>query len=259
MLTLPENISCGFFDCSIFGDLAVSPERITTKYEIEFYFEDGKTTTTDNRTYHIKKNYIQIAKPNQTRHSSLPFRTIYLKFHASGEIAEELDKATGFFCSSHPRSVYDKMEELILLNESDNTLLLHSKILSLLDLILKDAKIPSARNGKSSQIVSDAKRFIEANFAKPIKLSDVADSVHLSHIHFHNVFTDSTGITPHQYIIDCRIDKAKKLLWDTDIPICVVAEECGFGCQQYLNKIFKKETGSTPAAYRKTCQQNYIL
>ena len=60
MLTLPENISCGFFDCSIFGDLAVSPERITTKYEIEFYLEDGKTTTTDNRTYHIKKNYIQI-------------------------------------------------------------------------------------------------------------------------------------------------------------------------------------------------------
>ena len=46
---------------------------------------------------------------------------------------------------------------------------------------------------------------------------------------------------------------------DSEIPITVVAEKSGFGCQQYLNKIFKKETGFTPAAYRKSCQENYIL
>ena len=90
MLTLPQNISCGYFDCSEFGSLSVSPKRTVTKFEMEFYLEDSKTTTTDNHTYEIKKDYIQIAKPGQIRHSELPFRTAYIKFNADGEIAEKL-------------------------------------------------------------------------------------------------------------------------------------------------------------------------
>ena len=78
-------------------------------------------------------------------------------------------------------------------------------------------------------------------------------------IYFHNIFTESVGISPHQYLIDCRIENAKKLLWNSDISICEVAEKSGFGCQQYLNKVFKKETGITPVSYRKTFQQNYSL
>ena len=53
---------------------------------MEFYLEDSKTTTTDNHTYEIKKDYIQIAKPGQIRHSELPFRTAYIKFNADGEM-----------------------------------------------------------------------------------------------------------------------------------------------------------------------------
>ena len=50
------------------------------------------------------------------------------------------------------------------------------------------------------------------NFHKQIKLKDIADSVHLSEIYFHNIFTESIGISPHQYLINCRIENAKKLL-----------------------------------------------
>ena len=91
------------------------------------------------------------------------------------------------------------------------------------------------------------------------KLSDIAEAVHLSPIHFHNIFTEGAGISPHKYLINCRIENAKKLLWDTEIPISDVAEKSGFGCQQYLNKIFKSETGLTPATYRKNFQDNYEL
>ena len=59
--------------------------------------------------------------------------------------------------------------------------------------------------------------------------------------------------------ISSGIENAKKLLWNSDIPICEVAEKSGFGCQQYLNKVFKKETGMTPVSYRKAFQQNYTL
>ncbi len=259
MLTLPQNITCGYFDCSEFGTLDVSPKRKVTKFEIEFYLEDGKTTTTDDCTYEIKKDYIQIAKPGQVRHSQLPFRTAYIKFDADGELAEKLRSIPEYFCNSHPQRIYNKLDEIILLNEGDNQYLLYSRLLSLLNLVFYDAEIPESRNGKNYETIVQAKRYIESHSDSQIKLKDIADSVHLSEIYFHNIFKESVGVSPHQYLINCRIENAKKLLWNTDISICEVAEKSGFGCQQYLNKVFKKETGTTPAAYRKNFQQNYSL
>ena len=260
MFTLPENIVCGYFDCAKFGNLSVSPSRKVVKYEIEFYLEDAKTTTTDKCTYKIRRNHIQIAKPGQIRHSELPFKTAYLKFDAKGELAEKFLSAPEYFCSSHPERIYELFNEIILLNEEPkNNLLLYSKILSLLDLIFSDAEIPTGRNGKNYAVISNAKRYIQNNFERQITLKDIAESVHLSEIYFRSVFTESVGRSPHQYLIDCRVDNAKKLLWNTDIPICEVAEKSGFGCQQYLNKVFKKETGMTPDKYRKSFQQNYAL
>ncbi len=259
MIQLPKDISCGYFDCSEFGEISQSPKRLVTKYEIEFYLEDGKTTTTDNRTFAIKKNYIQIAKPGQIRHSQLPFQTAYLKFDATEDLAQLLENAPEYFCSSHSGPIRQKMNELILLNEGNNPLLMYSRFLSLLNLILHDAKIPSTRNGKNYELIASAKRYIEQNFQKSISLSHIAESVHLSKIYFQNIFKESVGITPHQYLINCRIENAKKLLWNTNIPMNEVAEQSGFGCQQYLNKVFKKETGMTPVSYRKTFQKNYSL
>ena len=259
MFTLPENISCGYFDCSEFGSLSVSPKRTATKFEIEFYLEDSKTTTTDNHTYEIKKDYIQIAKPGQIRHSELPFRTAYIKFNADGEIAEKLKSIPEYFRNNHPQRIYNEIDEIILLNECKNKLLLYSHLLSLLNFVFLDAQITSSKNGKNYEVIVKAKQYIENHFTNPIKLTDLADNVYLSEIYFHNIFTESVGISPHQYLIDCRIENAKKLLWNSDIPICEVAEKSGFGCQQYLNKVFKKETGMTPVSYRKAFQQNYTL
>ena len=67
-----------------------------------------------------------------------------------------------------------------------------------------------------------------------------------------------TGRTPHQYLTQCRIENAKKLLWNTEIDIIEIAERCGFSSQQHFNKVFKKETGTTPLVYRRSFQQNYL-
>ena len=259
MLTLPRNISCGYFDCSDFGNLETSPCRIVGKYEIEFYLEDGKTTTTDERTYEIKKNYIQIAKPGQTRNSELPFKTAYLKFDVEGELADRLSAAPEYFCSSHPEKIYNLIDEIILLNEEKaENLRLYIKILSFLNLIFSDAEIPAERSGKNYAVIIAAKRYIENNFERHITLKDIAENIHLSEIYFRTIFTETLGISPHQYLIDCRIENAKKLLWDTNISIIEVAEKSGFGCQQYLNKVFKK-AGITPNEYRKGFQKKYSL
>lgn len=260
MLTLPENISCGYCDCSEFGSLTISPKRTVNKYEIEFYIEDGLTTITDTKIYKIKKNYIQIAKPGQVRYSKLPFRTAYLKFNASGTIAEQLANAPDYFCCSHPAQLRNKLDEIILLLEKgdDSELLLQSCMLSVINLIIYDSKISTANIGIDYQTISAAKKFIENHYSEKIKLNDIAKSVNLSDIYFHKCFTLATGLTPHQYLMRCRIENAKKLLWNSDMAMSGVAEKCGFCSQQHMNKIFKKETGMTPLQYRKNIQQNYL-
>ncbi len=259
MLTLPFNITCGYCDCSEFGDLKVSPKRKAVKFEIEFYLEDGSSTFSDGKEYIVKKHYIQIAKPNQIRYSILPFKTMYLKFSACDELAERLLNAPEYFISSHPERITEKLHEIILLNESENNeLLLQSRILSFLNLVLYDAEIPRHQRGQNYETIAKAKRFIETNYSEAVNLKDIAAAVNLSPIYFHNVFKYACGISPHDYLIGCRIAEAKKQLWDSNIPLDVVAENCGFGCQQYFNKIFKKQTGITPGKYRKEFQQNYL-
>lgn len=259
MINLPYNITCGYCDCSEFGSLSVSPKRKTVKFEIEFYLEDGKSTFTDGKEYLIKKHYIQIAKPNQIRYSNLPFKTMYLKFSVSGEIADRLTNAPEYFRSSHPEKIMEKLDEIIVLNENrSNDLLLYSRLLSFLNLVLYDSEIPNSQSGKNYEIISKAKRFIENNYKNSISLKDIANSVNLSHIYFHNIFTFACGISPHDYLIECRITEAKKQLWNCDISLDYIAQNCGFGCAQYFNKIFKKYTGITPGKYRKEIQRNYL-
>lgn len=259
MLTLPYNIICGHYDCSEFGDLRVSPKRKVVKFEIEFYLEDGLSTFTDGKEYIIKKHHIKIAKPNQERYSLLPFKTMYLKFSADGLLAEMLLNAPEYFSSSHPEKIIENLNEIILLNENaNNELLLQSRLLSFINLVLYDSQIPKIQSGENYEIISKAKRYIEVNHKAPINLKDIADAVNLSPIYFHNIFTSACGISPHNYLINCRIAEAKKQLWDSKIPLNMVAENCGFGCQQYFNKIFKKQTGTTPGKYRKEFQQNYL-
>lgn len=259
MFTLPYNITCGYFDCSEFINLSLSPKRKVIKFEIEFYLEDGLSTFADNNEYIIKKHHIQIAKPNQIRYSHLPFKTMYLKFSVDGDIAEKLKNAPEYFRSSHPEKIIEKLDEIILLNESgNNDLLLHSRLLSFINLILYDSGIPNLQSGQNYEIIAKAKRFIETNFNNSITLKNIANSVNLSPIYFHNIFTSACGISPHDYLINCKIAEAKKQLWDSKIPLNLVAENCGFGCQQYFTKIFKKQTGITPGKYRKEIQQNYL-
>lgn len=259
MLELPNQISCGYFDCSEFEELTESPKRPVKQYEIEFYLEDGKTTTTDDRIFPIRKDYVQIARPGQTRYSQLPFKTAYLKFDVNGVLAQLLDNAPEYFQSSHPNQIKMIIDELILLHESGNNLMLYSHFLSLIHLILNDAKIPVTRNGKNYEVIESAKHYIDQYFTESLTLTEIANHVHLSKIYFQNIFKESVGITPHQYLINCRIEHTKKLLWNSNIPINDIAEQSGFGCQQYLNKVFKKETGMTPVSYRKTFQKNYSL
>ena len=259
-LTLPENIKCGYFDSDIFGDFKESPERVRTLYEIEYYLEDGKFTYTEGVAYPIKRGYIRIGTPGERCNSLLPFKTKFVKFSAEGKIGELLKSSPHYFKSHRPFETEKMLDELIALYQSEDSdgVLLSGRLLVFISSVISDSKLSSVSDAKNDA-VKKAKKYMSEHMGEPIALSDIAEAANLSPNYFHTLFVSVEGVTPREYLTECRLKTACELLSTTSLPVSEIAEGCGFCNQQYLSLLFKKKYGISPVGYRKSSGQDYLI
>jgi AraC family transcriptional regulator len=92
--------------------------------------------------------------------------------------------------------------------------------------------------------------YIDAHLEQDIKLADLATLLNMSQFHFSHLFKRAIGTSPYQYLLQQRIERAKKLLKDRDRSIMEIALMCGFNSHSHLSKQFRQATGMTPKAYR---------
>jgi len=95
------------------------------------------------------------------------------------------------------------------------------------------------------------KAFVEEHLSDPIRIPDLSDLVGLSVPHFSRAFRQSFGAPPHAYLIHRRLERARFLMLAGDLALSEVAVSCGFNDQAHLCKVFRRETGRTPAAWRR--------
>lgn len=100
--------------------------------------------------------------------------------------------------------------------------------------------------------VKQLQDFIEENIDQKLSLEKLAAIVHLSQFHFVRVFKEAFGTTPHRYIIQRRLERAKILLDVTRLSIQEVAIGIGYANQSHFTTQFRKYVGTTPVAYRNT-------
>lgn len=96
--------------------------------------------------------------------------------------------------------------------------------------------------------------FMEACLSKQFSVAELAAAAGLSPAHFIRQFKASLGIAPHQYLLRLRLDRAKRLLRETDCSIAQIAFECGFSHQEHMTRFFSRLVGTTPATFRRAAR-----
>jgi AraC family transcriptional regulator len=93
--------------------------------------------------------------------------------------------------------------------------------------------------------------YIDASLGTNLTLSQLAAEANLSQDHLIRTFRQNLGMTPHQYVMQRRIEKAKELLISTNTPIAELSMATGFSDQSHLSTAFRRAVGQSPARYRK--------
>lgn len=112
-------------------------------------------------------------------------------------------------------------------------------------------KKSSGQISKYSADIKKCLKYINNNYSRKIKLSELSDLIHVSENYFCGYFKKFTGITPFEQINETRVKKAAALLSDSDLTVSEVAVKCGFENLSYFTRKFKSIVGCTPIDYRK--------
>ncbi len=96
-----------------------------------------------------------------------------------------------------------------------------------------------------------AAEMMASDLSRTVHVADVADACHLSVRHFIRAFRQSTGLPPHKWLLDRRVQAAKDMMQSSDRPLVEIATECGFRDQSHLTRVFSNRVGTSPAAWRR--------
>ncbi|OKH39352.1 AraC family transcriptional regulator [[Phormidium ambiguum] IAM M-71] len=147
-----------------------------------------------------------------------------------------------------------KLQEQLKTNSSDSRLYVESAATFLAVHILQNYSIQKAfireyAGGLPKHQLKQAIDYIQSHLTQEISLDAIANYLGISRYHFCRLFKQSTGLSPHQYVIQQRVERAKQLLRRGKLSIAETAIACGFNHQSHLHRHFKRLTGTTPGSF----------
>ncbi|ESZ61605.1 transcriptional regulator [Mesorhizobium sp. L103C131B0] len=111
-----------------------------------------------------------------------------------------------------------------------------------------------AKGGLSSFDLKRAVGMIEALSDGRPTLADLAKEIGVSRFHFWRAFKQSTGMTPHAFIAQRRLEQSADMLRSTNLSATEIAMECGFGSSSHFTTAFKRAFGAAPMEFRRNCR-----
>lgn len=175
-----------------------------------------------------------------------------------------LEADTAYLVLRDGDEVYHIMKSLVL--ELDKAMAKSDLMVQLLiaQLLIRIARLWQESMGsgvaQSERYVKLSMEYLHQNYDRDIQVKDIAGAVNLHPGYLQRIFKALTGQTLMAYLTMIRMEKAKMLLLETDVPISEICDYIGVGSRQYFHMLFKEYTGFTPTDFRKSMykeQRNY--
>lgn len=106
----------------------------------------------------------------------------------------------------------------------------------------------------SEELASCVREFLDINFREKISVESVSKTFHFSTSHISKTFRAAYGVSPMKYLLNLRIEEAKRLIATGSTNIGLISEMVGYSDQRYFSRIFRNSTGLTPSEYRDSIQ-----
>jgi Bacterial regulatory helix-turn-helix proteins, AraC family. len=251
-------------------------ERTVYDYEIELITYSDGGMYIDRVYYPVAKGDIIFRRPGQTTKGILPYTcyaVILDLLDNTGKDSDTYDfnmpqKYQQYYaCPSLDRippvvraSSYEQYSVLFdaILKEyinpgPESATLLKGYCLQLLCRLSREAIRPAGCEGDRSAyrtMLKNVAEYVEQNISKKIMLKDLAAVAGMSPNYFHRIFTKAMGVTPNEFVISRKMNRARELLATTGEPISEISLKCGFDNIAYFSYVFKRYSGITPSSFR---------
>lgn len=166
----------------------------------------------------------------------------------------------GIFCPENPVVEVGLNEELLALfhhlirvvssAEPGYQQMASGITLQMLGLINAAAKYRPAGVDNESRLISKAKFILQESIDNPVKLEEMVKELPMGYSKFRKLFKKVCGLSPNQYHLNLRLDKAKDLLTTTNLTVNEIADQTGFDSIFYFSRLFKKKNGLAPKLFR---------
>lgn len=130
-----------------------------------------------------------------------------------------------------------------------------AKLTSICVTISRRSEAAASNPAETDSRIYHSLDYIHKNYARNLNIEELAAREHLSPSRFRTLFKERTGLSPMDYLTALRINHARQLMSQTELTMCEIADMVGYEDQLYFSRIFKKRTGFTPSAYRRSLKK----
>ncbi|WP_242841177.1 AraC family transcriptional regulator [Clostridium akagii] len=237
-----------------------APE-VREHFFINFIIEGSCIFHTDGKSYKLKKNQGFVVFPDVITHYEVDNKKIWMYYWVEFKginaknylkLARIDDKKPIFQCEEETfiKNCFQDIINVSKIKEGKN-LRSHNLLEVLLwGLIEKSSKEISMESNYKDIYIEKTQQFIENNYYMNISVTEMSENIGLSKNYFSSFFKKHWGITPQEYLINFRIDKACELLEDSTLIIGDIAHSVGYIDALGFSKMFKKIKGVSPRNYR---------
>lgn len=228
-------------------------------YLILFTYSGAGYLEYEGREYYLKEGegfFIDCHKPHFYRSDSRLW--YHSDLHFNGPLADDffqLFKNGGsvIFSSSVGGSYQNHLENLLnIYNTAPHymELQISNELHQILTVIIVKTEKTTAKTVATTDTMRYLMEYIESNYNTRLSLDDMAKRANISKYHLCREFKKYTGFSPNEYLIRLRIERAKLLLHNTNIPVGKIAHLVGIPDENNFTYLFKKHEGTTPGRFR---------